>query len=231
MKRTYRMFALFAVTILLGGLLGLGTAQAHTTLSSATPEPDSTVTEALTNIELKFNTDVEPLSTFKLLLNGEEQPIGPIEIDGQYLRSALSDPLPNGDYTVVWKIVGEDGHPIESQYSFTLNAPVQAPAEEPVPVDEATPAEQAPDATTEESTPVTTEEATPANNDTEPARDTAPANNETQPSQGAKAAEEEASSGSNPAVWIGLGAALIGITAGTLSVVRAKRNGGNGRKQ
>jgi len=212
------MIAFFAVTILLGGLLGLGTAQAHTTLSSATPEPDSTVTEELTNIELKFNTDVEPLSTFKLLLNGEEQPIGSIEIDGQYLRSGLSEPLPNGDYTVAWKIVGEDGHPIESQYSFTLNAPVQAPAEEPGPVEETSPAEQAPDTTTAESTPDTTEDA-------------APANNETQPSQDEEEAKEEESSGNNSAVWIGLGAALIGISLGTLSVVRAKRNGGNGRKQ
>ncbi|GBF72186.1 hypothetical protein PA598K_00423 [Paenibacillus sp. 598K] len=230
MKRTYRMFALFAVTILLGGLFGLGMAQAHTTLSSATPEPDSTVTEELTAIELKFNTDVEPLSTFKLLLNGEEQPIGPIEVDGQYLRSGLSDPLPNGDYTVAWKIVGEDGHPIESQYSFTLNAPVQAPAEEPV-REEAPAAEQAPDTTTAEQTPETKEEAVPGNHDTEPSQDAAPANNETQPSQGAEADKEKESSGSNPAVWIGLGAALIGIIAGTLSVVRAKRNGGNGRKQ
>ena len=33
-------------------------------------------------------------------------------------------PLENGDYKVEWKIIGADGHPIEGDFSFSVNVPV-----------------------------------------------------------------------------------------------------------
>ena len=37
------------------------------------------------------------------------------------------------DYKVEWKIIGADGHPIDGEFSFSVNAPnTEAPAEEQI---------------------------------------------------------------------------------------------------
>ena len=42
-------------------------------------------------------------------------------------------PLENGDYKVEWNIIGADGHPIEGEFSFSVNVPVtEEPAEEQI---------------------------------------------------------------------------------------------------
>ncbi|MFS0728125.1 copper resistance protein CopC [Paenibacillus sp. 1P07SE] len=119
-----RWLVLGIMAVLLFGIAGTGVSYAHTMMTTASPEPDSTVSGELEEVVLTFNTDIDASSTFSLIYEGEELDIGPVEVDEQYMRAAVDRPLSGGKYTVAWQIVGEDGHPIESEYLFTVDAPV-----------------------------------------------------------------------------------------------------------
>ena len=110
---------------LLLAAVGAGPAQAHDALQSTSPERDSTVTTAPTTVSLTLSeppTDSESLnlsvitvtdSTGKTLSDGEVTVTGPT-------ISTKVTPGSNGPYTVLWRTVSSDGHPIEGTYSFTV---------------------------------------------------------------------------------------------------------------
>jgi copper transport protein len=98
----------------------------HATLRSSSPAAGSTLGRAPSEIRLVFSEEVEPsLGSIRL--------VGP---DGRAARlaaagdprdvSALVAPVPaalaNGTYRVEWRIVSEDGHPIDGRFEFTIAA-------------------------------------------------------------------------------------------------------------
>jgi copper transport protein len=98
----------------------------HATLRSSSPAAGSTLDRAPAEIRLVFSEEIEPsLGGIRL--------VGP---DGRDTRlaaagdprdvSALVAPVPpglaNGTYRVEWRIVSEDGHPIDGRFEFTLAA-------------------------------------------------------------------------------------------------------------
>lgn len=211
----YRLLALGIVAVMAWGLIGTGSLYAHTTLTSADPEPDTTVTEELNEIVLTFNTDVETSSTFTLLLDGVEQELGPIEVEGQFVRGVVDTPLANGEYTVAWRIVGEDGHPIQSEYAFTLAAPEPEPAEEPA----EEPTEQPVEEPAEQPTP-TEETPAPADDVDEPASPDASESTEAPTSETA----EPTASASTTWIWVVVGAVVVvAIGWGLIGSRRRKR--------
>ncbi|MFX3637377.1 MAG: copper resistance protein CopC [Candidatus Pristimantibacillus sp.] len=105
---------------------------AHTKLEASSPEVNETVTQELKELTLEFNTEVEPLSSFKLINgDGEEVPASKTEIKEKRMVGSFEKPIPNGSYTVRWKIVGRDGHPIEGDYDFKVDALVKELTPEP----------------------------------------------------------------------------------------------------
>ncbi|WP_020614950.1 copper resistance CopC family protein [Paenibacillus daejeonensis] len=204
MNTRFRWLTLGIIAIITWGLLGTGSLYAHTTLTSANPEPDSTVTEELQEIVLTFNTDVDATSTFTLLLDGAEQALGSIEVEGQYVRGVIDQPLPNGDYNVAWRIVGEDGHPIQSEYGFTLSAPEPELAEEPVDEPAEQPAEEPAeepvqnDANLEPTNEGVTDPAAPDNAGT--TENEAPAH---------ESSEEATASANSTWIWVVVGAVVV----------------------
>jgi methionine-rich copper-binding protein CopC len=100
-------------------------ALAHSKLENAVPAQDSTAAVAPERIEMTFNTKIESLSNFKLLnAAGEEMEKGKTEVDGMTMSATVPSVLPNGIYSVKWTIIGADGHSVEGDYSFTVEAPV-----------------------------------------------------------------------------------------------------------
>lgn len=109
-------------------------ALAHSKLEEALPAQDATVTVLPERIELTYNTKIEKLSNFKLInAAGGEIEKDKVEVDGMKMTGGIPDTLPNGIYTVKWVIIGADGHSVEGDYAFTLDAPVvtEAPSPEP----------------------------------------------------------------------------------------------------
>ena len=99
---------------------------AHTGLEESTPADGGTVTEAIEEISLQFNTVVEESSNIEIIReNGQVVETKTIEIDQNTLTVHFLYPLSNGTYDVEWDIIGEDGHQIQDGYSFTVEDPDQ----------------------------------------------------------------------------------------------------------
>lgn len=113
-----------------------GVSMAHSKLESSVPGQDASITASPERIELTFNTKIEKLSNFKVLnAAGEEMDTERAEVNGETMSGAVPSVLPNGIYTVKWTIIGADGHSVEGNYTFTVEAPAPAtePAAEPEP--------------------------------------------------------------------------------------------------
>ena len=94
---------------------------AHTSLSSSVPEDGETIQEEVEHVTLLFNTSIETMSTLKVTDEmGMEVPLEEITVDDKEMKGILESPLTTGNYQVDWKIVGQDGHPIEGEYSFSI---------------------------------------------------------------------------------------------------------------
>jgi len=112
-------------------------ALAHSTLQTALPAVDATVDVSPERIEMKFDTKIEKLSTFKLFNEaGEQVETGKAEVSSDTMTGTIPAALENGKYTVKWTIIGADSHAVEGEYAFTVDAPVvatptPAPSEEP----------------------------------------------------------------------------------------------------
>ncbi len=107
---------------------------AHTKLEKSSPQEGEVITTQLHEITLQFNTDIEILSTFTLIdENDREVSLEETQIKDRSMVRELNDSLvlANGEYTIRWKIVGKDGHPIEGEYRFSVNLPAQASTPEP----------------------------------------------------------------------------------------------------
>ncbi|WP_307304500.1 copper resistance protein CopC [Neobacillus driksii] len=100
---------------------------AHSHLEESTPKNGEIVTQSLKDITLTFETALEPTSSFTLIDgNHTAIPLSTVSITGNQLIANVEDDLTNGAYTIHWKIIGEDGHPLEGDIPFTMNLPENA---------------------------------------------------------------------------------------------------------
>jgi len=138
-----RLPALLALA-LLPVLLVIGAAApalAHDHLVSSDPEDGAQLEASPEAITLTFSADVMDVSPVVRIVDAQEQTV--LEetptIEGTAATLALEEPLPAGDYTVQWRVVSSDGHPIEGTFAIT----VQGDAATEEPTESASPAEEA----------------------------------------------------------------------------------------
>jgi copper transport protein len=98
----------------------------HATLLSSEPAAKATLATSPTRIRLVFSEEVEP-SLGRIRLVGPDGRVATLKSAGDpHDVSALIAPIPSalgpGVYRVQWRIVSEDGHPIDGTYSFTVVA-------------------------------------------------------------------------------------------------------------
>ncbi|MBB5179564.1 hypothetical protein HNQ44_000988 [Planomicrobium koreense] len=121
------------------------TAHAHTALTSSNPAEGQKLAEAPKELELAFGTIIEEGSTMTLKGPETDVALDDISISENVMKGLINEELMNGQYIISWKIIGEDGHPIEGEILFSLEAPsAEEPAEEVV-EEEAAQAEPAAD--------------------------------------------------------------------------------------
>ncbi|WP_100404117.1 copper resistance CopC family protein [Bacillus sp. FJAT-42315] len=97
------------------------TVSAHTGLQSSYPTEGEMVEGEVKEITMEFNTSIEKGSLFTLFdEKGTEIALEDIQIDKNKLIGTTSESLTEGLYTVNWSIVGEDGHLIKGEYTFTV---------------------------------------------------------------------------------------------------------------
>lgn len=166
LKTRLRLAAVAAIMIPAAAIAS--PALAHDALSSTSPAQDSVATTApetvtLTLSEPPANSENLNLSTITVTDGaGKTVSDGKVTVYGPTLSTTL-DPGTAGTYTVLWRTVSSDGHPIEGKYSFTVQPAVGAGAPAPSAAPTASPS-AAPSAAT---APAPTQ-VPPPNNDNAP---------------------------------------------------------------
>jgi methionine-rich copper-binding protein CopC len=109
-------------------------ASAHTTLTSASPAKDSTVA-APSQIVLTY---ADPVRLPRVVVTDgsrKQYQAGSAQAVDNKVTQAVGGTLPNGKYTVGWRVVASDGHPVEGTFTFTVqgsSGAAQPPAPSPV---------------------------------------------------------------------------------------------------
>ncbi len=130
------LFVLFAYA-----LLAVSPAVAHTDLVSSDPGDGQTLKKAPGTISLTFGEEL--LSAGSRLVAQDEDgvavEIGPPRVTGPKLSATWPGSAAKGTYTVSYRTVAQDGHPLEGKVRFTIASPA---ATSPTPATAASPAAQ-----------------------------------------------------------------------------------------
>lgn len=99
---------------------------AHSYTKESNPAEGEILRQPLEIIEITFETEIETIGELFLTYNNKTVEVENITIEEDQLIGKFDQPLENGQYKATWKIVGEDGHPLEGTISFTVQAPEQS---------------------------------------------------------------------------------------------------------
>lgn len=116
--RSVLLCLLTGLLVLLPGLA----ASAHSALTGSNPTSGSTIRTLPEQLELRFNERVSDISP-AMVLRRDGATVATLtpRVDGQRLvADAPQEQLPDGRYTLVWRVVSADGHPVDGVVAFTL---------------------------------------------------------------------------------------------------------------
>ncbi|MCC5672709.1 copper resistance protein CopC [Kocuria rhizophila] len=119
-----------ALTVVLAVLLAMvlalaasGPAQAHDELVRTTPESGATLEKAPTTLDLTFSGSIQDIGSEVRVTDshGTDMTRGKLAVQ----NTKVSQPLREGGstdetYTVTWRVVSQDGHPIEGTFSYSV---------------------------------------------------------------------------------------------------------------
>ncbi|WP_247827807.1 copper resistance CopC family protein [Arthrobacter antioxidans] len=111
-----------AVLLALVVLLGAGgAAGAHDELTGSSPAEGATVDVLPPSLELSFSSVPSGIGAQIQVLDGSgtDWADGPTEIVDRSATQPLRPGAPAGEYTVNWRVVSSDSHPIEGSFAFT----------------------------------------------------------------------------------------------------------------
>ncbi|MER6300266.1 FixH family protein [Kitasatospora sp. NPDC001539] len=109
-------------------LAGAGPASAHATLESTDPRQNSVVATAPQAVTLTFSETVSLSGDSVRVLDPAGKAVdtgNPAHADGRgdTARVGLRSGIANGTYTVAWRAVSEDSHPVGGAFTFSVGAP------------------------------------------------------------------------------------------------------------
>ncbi|MFE0583335.1 copper resistance CopC/CopD family protein [Streptomyces sp. NPDC058874] len=131
-RRPSTVLALLAAlcALLLGGA---GPACAHAGLSGSDPGDGAVLTTDPRYVTLTFTESVGFVEDSLRVLSPRNERVNPrpaqhVDRKENTARVELSDDLPRGTYTVAWRVVSADGHPISGAFTFSLGEPSETSA-------------------------------------------------------------------------------------------------------
>jgi hypothetical protein len=110
-------------------LSGTAPAYAHTSLRTSDPLRGTKV-EALRKVTLEFTESVRFPVVIITGPDGLRYEDGKPRVDGPRVLQKVGRQLPGGAYTIAYRVVSRDGHPIEGEIPFELTPP-PSPGETP----------------------------------------------------------------------------------------------------
>ena len=97
-------------------------AAAHDQLISTDPPDGAVLDTAPASVGLTFSEDVLDISTTVVVAGPSGSVPTTASVDGTTVTAALPADLPDGAYTVTWRVVSGDGHPVQGSFGFTVQA-------------------------------------------------------------------------------------------------------------
>lgn len=122
---------LAVLLLAVAGLLGVAApAFAHTRLQSTDPADGTSLAAGPQRVVLTFNESLPAEFSAITVIgpDGTAYQTGPVTADGTTISTAVSPLGPAGRYEIGYRVVSDDGHPVEGKVAFTLTAPGPAAA-------------------------------------------------------------------------------------------------------
>jgi copper resistance protein C len=110
-------------------------AQAHDQLRSTNPADGAVLDVAPATIDLTYSSEILPVAPAVVLRDATGADLGSAEptVAGELVSLPWPAQAPaEGTFTVVWRVVSGDGHPIQGSFAFTVGQ-TSAPAPAAVP--------------------------------------------------------------------------------------------------
>lgn len=133
-RAALRWWCAATVAVLVGVALP-SVAAAHTGLSASDPADGATLTESPRSISLTFNQSILEVAPVVIVVTGPDglqYQTGTPSVDGAVATSELTAIDAAGVYAVAYRVVSNDGHPVEGQISFQFQPPVPASTADPL---------------------------------------------------------------------------------------------------
>lgn len=112
----------FGITLVLSVLLA-GQALAHSVVVSSDPEDGSTVEGEVSIVSMTYDSSIQQEEEIYIEdADGERIDPEEVTIEDDTVEASLPDPLESGDYTIVWEVYGADGHLVDGEIEFTVDA-------------------------------------------------------------------------------------------------------------
>ena len=114
---------LVAACVLLAGRLP---ADAHASLVSTDPADGSTIATPPPSVELTFSDDLDAGFVAVLAPDGSKVGTSEPRLSGTKMTADLQESHQAGRYTVAYRVLSVDGHPVTGQFTFTATSGHQA---------------------------------------------------------------------------------------------------------
>jgi copper transport protein len=101
------------------------TAWGHATLVSSSPGNDSVFQKAPTSVSLRFDEPVETVFGALRVYDGRGRRVDDGAIRqprGSTIAVSVNQALPRGSYTVAWRVISADTHPVHGAFVFSVGA-------------------------------------------------------------------------------------------------------------
>lgn len=117
--------AFFALaTLLVAMAVTAPPASAHARLEASSPKDGSTLTATPPEVMLRFNEPIKSgLNQVSVTSGSTDATDGKLEVEGNTVYQPLKSTLDKGSYTVTYKVVSADGHPISGSLKFSYAPP------------------------------------------------------------------------------------------------------------
>ncbi|MFC9603383.1 copper resistance protein CopC [Streptomyces niveus] len=108
---------------------------AHTELVAGSPAESASESRPPRSIELTFSDEMASRYAKVALTapDGGQGAAGPPQVTGRTVTLPVKPGLPAGSYTVGYRVVSADGHPVAGSYRFTVEDAAAGPATTPAP--------------------------------------------------------------------------------------------------
>jgi copper resistance protein C len=144
MNKFAKVFAALALAV--AAVLPSQAAFAHAELETSNPEANSVVGAAPQVVSLTFGEKLMVMEGDKEANQiqvtdgaGTRVDNGDYQVTGEVLTVSLKPDQADGTYKVTYRVVSEDGHPIEGVYEFEVNGMARSGEATPMAIDDQTP--------------------------------------------------------------------------------------------